>query len=95
MRLKCHHTAWHTTVRGFVFQQGEHRLVASVDTVKIANGESTLTGSVWVVKTAKYLHDCFVFYSTSWGSIVTELDGHEKTASGAVFQGQCFESTKH
>jgi hypothetical protein len=69
--------------------------VASVDTVKIANGESTLTGSIWVVKTAKYLHDCFVFYSTSWGSIVTELDGHEKTASGAVFQGQCFELTKH
>jgi hypothetical protein len=48
-------------VSGFVFQKGEHGLVATVDTVKITNRESTLVCSFWVVKTAKYLHACLVF----------------------------------
>jgi hypothetical protein len=58
-------------MRCFIFQKREHGLVAAVDTVKITNRQGALSGSVWMVKTTKYLHACSILISTSMGSIVT------------------------
>jgi hypothetical protein len=54
--LESHHTAGHPTVRSFVFQKGEHGLMAAVDTVKVTDRQGALVGPVWVVESAKYLH---------------------------------------
>jgi hypothetical protein len=43
-------------VRSFVFQEREHGLVPSVDTVKVTDRQGAMMGPVWVVESAKYLH---------------------------------------
>jgi hypothetical protein len=44
----------------FIFQKGQHRLVASVNAIKITDGEGALMGegmfALKVLDTAEYLH---------------------------------------
>jgi hypothetical protein len=58
--LKGHDATGDTTVCSFTFQKGEHGLMASVNTIKIANGQGALrrklVGALGVLKSAKYLH---------------------------------------
>jgi hypothetical protein len=54
--LEGHHTTGYPAVRSFVFQEREHSLVATVDTVKVTDRQGALMGPVWMVESAKYLH---------------------------------------
>jgi hypothetical protein len=60
VRLKGHDAGGHAAMSRFIFQKGQHGLVASVDAIKITDGEGALMGepmfALKVLDAAEYLH---------------------------------------
>ena len=54
--LKGHHTTGNAPVRGFIFEQGQHGLMAPVDAVKVTNGQGASGRNARMFEAAKYLH---------------------------------------
>ena len=56
MGLKCQHAAGQVPVLGFRAQQGQHGLVTTVNTIKVANGQGTVRKTLLRLKAVKNAH---------------------------------------
>jgi hypothetical protein len=57
VRLEGHDSRRNASVLGLVFKYCEHRLMAAVNSVKIANGQRAGLSQSWVLMAAKNFHE--------------------------------------
>jgi hypothetical protein len=94
MGLESHYPRWQAPVPGFVFEHGEHGLMAAVNPVKVADGQRAGLQKGRVLVAAKDFHvGDYRFYEPARSSIACILAGSRQfslsPAGFARLDAQC------
>jgi hypothetical protein len=80
MGLESHYPRWQAPVPGFVFEHGEHGLMAAVNPVKVADGQRAGLQKGRVLVAAKDFHvGDYRFYEPARSSIACILAGSRQS----------------